>query len=115
MSIAMILAFHELCPPVQDGDNNQQNWCAYDKDKHGLYYLLNGDRYVLGNLTFGLGLKTSEFYFKTEADCHLAASQYYRNHGKLYPYSKEWGASLLFKTVTTNNADVIESQVMEFE
>ena len=110
-----ITKFHELCAPMKDGDGNQQNWCAYDKDKHGLYYLLNGDRYVLGNLTYGLGLKTSEFYFVTEADCHCNAAKYYSNHGKPYPYNKEWRASLTELPVTTNNPDIIESQVMEFE
>ena len=73
-------------------------------------YLLNGGRYAVCNLddiTFNeIG---SNLYFKTEWDCHYAASEYYHKHGLDYPYMVQWSNCTWNPEQITN-----DSQKMEF-
>lgn len=102
----MITDFHPLRPPHQDGGRKGE-WCTFST-KDGMVYLLNADRYAVGDIGKIAGF-TAEIHFESEADCHRQASEYYGRYGQTYPYMKEW--SLMW------DVDVIpvaESKTMEF-
>lgn len=110
MPVIAIGKFYELRLPHEDGDRKDQ-WCAF-ADGHGMYYLLNGGRYNLGNI-LDMDDIPSEIHFATEAACHAAAAAYYAKHGWQYPYRDEWKKSKNAQGVTLNAG--VESQVMRFD
>lgn len=112
MSIFVLKDFHELYPPSLDGALNTE-WCAYDKDDAGMFYLLNKDRYQLCNLAFLTADEVDEnLHFPSEVDCHVAASEYYMSHNKHYPYIHQWRAAIAAeKPLVTGN---VQSQPMDF-
>lgn len=111
----VIKDFHELWVPASDSDGAYgSDWCSYDKDLNGLYYLLNDGSNTLADLVAGPNPK--EFYFKTSEDCHWAMAQYYISHGKKYPYMDEWDAVTgISNTVADLNVNVGGSKVMRFK
>ena len=115
MSINIILAFHELRLPMEDGGKGE--WCTYDKDDIGMFYLLNKNRYNLCDVG---SMEDSEIdanlYFDTEADCHKAAAEYYDSYGKVYPYTAEWlAARKIQPAIKKSSTNEVHSQIMVFE
>ena len=116
MNIVIIPNFQELRLPHVDAGSDGQ-WCTCDKDRFGMFYLLNGDRYQLCDLgELEEEYIDSELNFESEADCHKAASKYYNSYGMTYPYMDEWHIAILSGVNETPiiNKEV-QSQTMVFK
>lgn len=117
--INIITDFHELNAPISDGGCGD-DWCTNNKySAPSYYYLLNDNSNQLGDLL--TGLKQHQFYFDSECDCHTAAAKYYQHHGLGYPYNSEWLQAVRRNhggggdVKSSHDANIIESQVMEFK
>lgn len=116
MSLTPIKKFHELRLPRKDGGRDGE-WCTFDSDECGMFYLLTGGRWALGDLAeMDSDDIPSEVYFETEGKCHAHAYVYYRQHHKPYPYAEQWRNALSDYRINTQPvSDELKSEPMSFK
>jgi hypothetical protein len=54
-----------------------------------------------------------KYYFQTELEAHAAASRYYEQFSKIYPYHDEWREAVM-RAVSQYQESRVESEVMKF-